>query len=319
MQVKILYHGRCFDGFSSAAVFARFARLHLGARGPLRLQGLSHGAPVPIAPSVFDADLHAIVDFRYSAHPRLDWWFDHHQTAFITAEERAVYEVRHGARHYWDPRAASCAGYMARMLSEHHGFDAAPLAELVRWVDLIDTARFPDARTAVALEAPALQLMTVLEHVEDGPLADRIVAGLAEGDVEGTARLPEIQSRFRPLLAAQQRTITTLRDRMEHLGDVILVDLTPDGADVAYNRFAPYFLAPEATYVVSVLRTRDAAKIGVGTNPWRLEARRHDLAELCRARGGGGHPVVGGVTFPASAIHDAVGVARELAGLLASS
>ncbi len=183
MQVKILYHGRCFDGFSSAAVFARFARLHLGARGPLRLQGLSHGAPVPIAPSVFDADLHAIVDFRYSAHPRLDWWFDHHQTAFITAEERAVYEVRHGARHYWDPRAASCAGYMARMLSEHHGFDAAPLAELVRWVDLIDTARFPDARTAVALEAPQ-RPQHLVDQGRPGLLVE-LAQGVGEQVVEG--------------------------------------------------------------------------------------------------------------------------------------
>jgi nanoRNase/pAp phosphatase (c-di-AMP/oligoRNAs hydrolase) len=38
--------------------------------------------------------------------------------------------------------------------------------------------------------------------------------------------------------------------------------------------------------------------VGVGFNPWRGEARDHDLGALCESFGGGGHAAVGGITLP---------------------
>ena len=32
----------------------------------------------------FDGDENAIVDFKYSPDERLTWWFDHHQSAFLS-------------------------------------------------------------------------------------------------------------------------------------------------------------------------------------------------------------------------------------------
>src|SRR5207244_6084179 len=34
--------------------------------------------------NMFDGDENAIVDFKYSPSERLTWWFDHHQSAFLT-------------------------------------------------------------------------------------------------------------------------------------------------------------------------------------------------------------------------------------------
>ena len=47
--------------------------------------------------------------------------------------------------------------------------------ELVEWADIIDGAQFPDARTAVELAHPALQLMTWVENNQDERL-DAIAA-----------------------------------------------------------------------------------------------------------------------------------------------
>jgi len=38
-------------------------------------------------PNLFDANEKAIVDFSIAAPHGLTWWFDHHQSAFLTAED----------------------------------------------------------------------------------------------------------------------------------------------------------------------------------------------------------------------------------------
>ena len=38
--------------------------------------------------SAFVDGENAIVDFKYSASPKVTWWFDHHQSAFLTPEDQ---------------------------------------------------------------------------------------------------------------------------------------------------------------------------------------------------------------------------------------
>ena len=42
---------------------------------------------------IFDGDENAIVDFKYSSSPRLTWWFDHHQSAFLSPEDAAHFRL----------------------------------------------------------------------------------------------------------------------------------------------------------------------------------------------------------------------------------
>ena len=56
-------------------------------------------------------------------------------------------------------------------------------------------------------------------------------------------------------------------------------------------------------------------KVGVGWNPWG-GPRSHDLGRLCAEHGGGGHPVVGGVTLPAGAVTQGRAVVAALAEAL---
>jgi hypothetical protein len=46
--------------------------------------GMAHKPSQLFEDSLFDGDENAIVDFKYSSNPKLTWWFDHHQSAFLT-------------------------------------------------------------------------------------------------------------------------------------------------------------------------------------------------------------------------------------------
>ena len=101
MKIRILYHDHCFDGAASAAYFSRFMadKFHPGAE--FAYTGMAHTAAQTFDDVLFDGDENAIVDFKYSANPRLTWWFDHHQSAFLSPEdaEERVHHQRRGARH----------------------------------------------------------------------------------------------------------------------------------------------------------------------------------------------------------------------------
>jgi len=88
----------------------------------------------------------AIVDFKYSASPRVTWWFDHHQSAFLTPADQQDFVARQamaaaaeasGIRvaggKFYDPAYVSCTSLIADVARDRFGFDTAPLAELIRW------------------------------------------------------------------------------------------------------------------------------------------------------------------------------------------
>ena len=84
MKLRILYHGNCFDGVSSAAVFTKFYRTAIDPRAEISYTPAMHRAGNAFDRDQFDGDQNAIVDFKYCADERLTWWFDHHQSAFLS-------------------------------------------------------------------------------------------------------------------------------------------------------------------------------------------------------------------------------------------
>ena len=163
MLVRVLHHDHCFDGAASAAFFSRFLedKLYPGAR--FEFTGLAHKADQLFEPSLFDGDVNAIVDFKYSTDPNLTWWFDHHQSAFLTPEDHAHFLKDASGKKMYDPEFRSCTKYIATMVQEKWGYEAPDLAELVHWADIIDGAQYESAASAVALGAPAMQLTLVIE------------------------------------------------------------------------------------------------------------------------------------------------------------
>src|ERR1044072_1020008 len=106
MRLRLLYHGHCFDGVASAAVFTRFYLSRTDAS--VAYAPLLHTAGSPFDETMFDGDENAIVDFKYSPSERLTWWFDHHQSAFLSAEDEAHFRADTSGRKFWDAESKSC-------------------------------------------------------------------------------------------------------------------------------------------------------------------------------------------------------------------
>ncbi len=316
MRLKILYHGNCFDGAASAALFGRFFAWRHGSAPEIAYQPLQHQQGNPFPEGSFDADVHAVVDFRFSPSPRLDWWFDHHQSAFQPAEDRAAFEADRSGQKFWDPRAPSNTGFLRRVAEERFGFRAPELDELCRWADVIDAAAFPSAAAAVRLEEPALRLMTLLEATSDPAVPTRIIEGFARGvPLQDLAAQPWVAGPLGPILARHQGAVEVYRRLARVEGGVVEADLSEAGIESA-NKFIAYDLFPGARYTVVVTQDPKRAKVSVGSNPWAREKREHDISKICERYGGGGHPVVGAVSLRPDRLLDARRMAKEIAGIL---
>ena len=77
--------------------------------------------------------------------------------------DAAHFEQDQSNQKFYDPDFKSCTSFIATIAEERFGFDPAPVADLVHWTDIIDGAMYPDARTAVEMQAPAMKLTMVIE------------------------------------------------------------------------------------------------------------------------------------------------------------
>ena len=316
MRLKVLYHANCFDGCASAAVFGRFYAEREGERLALTtFQPVQHQQGDPFPRGIFDGDVNACVDFRFSPSPDMHWWFDHHASAFQPASDREIFDRDTSGHKFWDPTAPSCTGFIARTLGERFGWAAPDLGELIRWADTIDAARFPSAAVAVRLEEPALRIMTLLEATHDPELPTRLIGVLRSRPLAEIAAQPWVTEPLRPILDRHVLSIETVRKLARMKDGVVEFDLSESGIESA-NKFIAYELFPDARYTVVVSRDRKRSKVSVGSNPWSTVPRSHDIAKICERYGGGGHPVVGGVSLDPDHILDARRVAREIAEML---
>jgi hypothetical protein len=318
VRLRILYHGNCFDGCSSAGVFARFYRERSkGEAMEVDFRPLEHkGDAQAFPPDSFEGDENACVDFRYSQDPRLTWWFDHHASAFQLPGDEAHFRADATGRKFYDPTAKSCTKFMAHIISTKFGFDPKPLQELIEWAEIIDGALFPDARMAVELKEPALRLMTWVENNRDPALADRFIEDLISRPLGDIAADSYVTEPLGPLLAQHAKNIDTIKEVARLDGGVVYFDAADRGI-AAFNKFISYYLFPEARYSVG-LTLGSRAKISVGSNPWSKVPRSHDISKICERYGGGGHPVVGAVSIPRGEIDRAKEIAAEIVAELQS-
>jgi nanoRNase/pAp phosphatase (c-di-AMP/oligoRNAs hydrolase) len=317
MRMRILYHDHCFDGAASAAFFSRFIEAKFHPEAEFLYTGLAHRADQLFEPEMFDGDENAIVDFKYSTDPRLTWWFDHHQSAFLTPEDAEHFRRDTSGRKMYDPSFRSCTKYIATIAREKFGFDAPDLAELVQWADIIDGAQYANAKEAVELGAAAMKLTLVIEGARGSELGQKIIRKMRHESLEAIAADPEIQAIYRPLHERHVRSIDIIRKESICNDGVVFFDLVGQDFE-GYNKFIPYYLFPQSTYTVSVSTSSFRTKVSVGSNPWALRPVKFNLASICERYGGGGHPKVGAISFPIGAIEEARKAAREISAELRS-
>jgi hypothetical protein len=143
MRVKIFYHDHCFDGACSAAVFACFYRRAFDAQTEFSYAGLMHRPGGSFGEMQFDADEHALLDFKFHPSEKITWWFDHHQSAFLTVVDEALFRADTSGRKFFDPSYKSCTKFIADIARDRFGVELPELAELIHWADIIDGAQYP--------------------------------------------------------------------------------------------------------------------------------------------------------------------------------
>ncbi len=311
MKVRVFYHDKCFDGASSAALFSRFYRERIRNDVNFVFSGLLHRAGSLFNEKDFDGDENAIVDFKYSSSPKITWWFDHHQSAFLTPADAAHFEQDQSNRKFYDPDFKSCTSFIATVAQQRFGFDPAPVADLVHWTDVIDGALYPDARTAVEMKAPAMKLTMIIESNQDYAFLPRLIPLLASKPLGEILEQPFVASLLPPLLERHQRSIAILRDRTVLKDGTLFFDVT-DLELEGYNKFVPYYLQPESIYSVGLSKSSFRVKVSVGSNPWAPSPPVVNLAKICERYGGGGHARVGAISFDVTQQEAARKAAQEI-------
>lgn len=324
--MRIFYHDHCFDGACSASLFTRFHRECIGNASAYEYRGLVHRAGSLFDDSDFAGnDENAIVDFKYSASPRVTWWFDHHLSAFLSPADQAAFErdqafAAGASQKFFDPTYISCTALIAHVASTRFGMDVAPLKDLIHWANIVDGARYESAQSAVEMHEPAMKLTLIIESSTDDDLVQRIIPLLTEMSLQQILDQAFVQKLLGPLLEQHRSAIDLIRARAEVKAGVITFDIM-DQPTEGYNKFIPYYLHPDGTYNVGLSRSSFRTKISVGTNPWttRPVSDLVNLAGICERYGGGGHARVGAISFPPDREEEARSAAAEIIAELQSS
>jgi hypothetical protein len=314
-KIKVCYHGNCFDGVSSAAVFSRFYRERVNPGWQFAYQPMMHRAGALFDEAAFDGDENAIVDFKYCNSSRLTWWFDHHKSAFLSAEDEAHFKADTTGKKFLDATYKSCTKFIADTAAQKFGFDSAPLSELVHWANIIDGALYENAAEPVEMKADAFKVALVIENDRDTQLIERIISELQNKSLREVVATPFIAERIAPLYQRHLRAIKIIEQNARVIGPVVFFDVV--GHDMeGYSKFIPYYLHPSVTYSVSVSQSSFRSKISVGSNPWAARPRTHDLAAICERYGGGGHAVVAAISLAPEELETARKIAAEIVGEL---
>ncbi|MGI8555468.1 MAG: phosphoesterase [Pyrinomonadaceae bacterium] len=312
MKLRILYHGNCFDGVSSAAFFTKFYQTKFQS-----LAEIEYGPVMHKAGNFFDKNLlidtgeNAIVDFKYCNDARLTWWFDHHQSAFLNEADEQNFLADTSGKKFLDTSSKSCAEFIARIAREKFDYKDNSMDELVHWAHIIDGALYESAAQCVELRTPALKLMQIIEGEKDAKFVEKIIRDLTEKSLSEVVASPEIQAKLEPILEQHRKTVAEIKQKAVYSKGVVSFDLTDNGRD-GYNKFIPYYFYPQTTYNVALTKSPSRVKISVGSNPWSPRPRTRNIAEICEAYGGGGHAVVGAVSLAPDEIEKGRKFMREI-------
>jgi hypothetical protein len=292
-------------------LFSRFYRERIRSDVEFEFTGLVHRAGALFDEKQFDGDENAIVDFKYSSSPNITWWFDHHESAFLTPSDAEHFEQDQSNRKFYDPAFKSCTSFIAMIAQQRFGFDPTPVADLVHWTDVIDGALYPDAKTAVEMEAPAMKLTMVIESAPDHGFVPNLIPLLASKSLGEILQEPFVAPLLPPLLKRHELSIGILKERTECKDGTIFFDVTDHDLE-GYNKFIPYYLHPESVYSVGLSKSSFRVKVSVGSNPWAPQEPEVNLARICERYGGGGHARVGAISFNVNQHAEAIKASQEI-------
>ena len=259
----------------------------------------------------FDGDENAILDFKYSTSPKITWWFDHHQSAFLTPEDAAHYEQDRSTKKFYDPDYRSCTKFIAHTTRSVLGSIRPQSRTWSTGPTLSTVHSTTSASTAVEMKEPAMKLTMVIESTQDPTFIPRLIPLLSSEPLADILHEPFVAELLPPLLERHKKSIEIIRQHSEAKDGTVYFDVT--GYDLeGYNKFIPYYLHPEVTYSVGLSRSSFRTKVSVGSNPWAPAEPTVNLAKVCERYGGGGHARVGAISFEPNHFDEARAAAKEI-------
>jgi hypothetical protein len=317
MRFVVASHGHCFDGLSSAVLFTRLMHERGMRHASFEYRACGYGTSQQRAEeTLLVGDENAILDYRFSTSPKLTWYFDHHRTAFQSDADRQAFENAHKDQFVYDASYSSCTKLIFDTGRDKLNFSEPKLLPLVKFADIVDSARFASPEQAIDRSDPLMRLVSVVEHYGDDSFYTTMVPELLAKPLIEVANSTLINERYKPLGKKHERFVERVRAKSEVQGRVVFVDLTESMLE-SVGKFVTYALFPDSVYSVLVGVLKGGPKISVGYNPWSGQVLDADISAICARYGGGGHPVVGGISFPANEVERARRVAQEIANELA--
>ena len=306
----LYFHSPCFDGIVSAVLTLDFLE---GSQNWTfnELRAVSYESRSSWLSKPLRKPF-AVVDFLY--HPDADFWADHHQTSFLKPSLKEHYLSQKNPYHIYSSRSGSCAKLLWRVLNGRFKYRNKHFAELVKWADKIDSARYDSVEEAINGSSPAFNITRSLIVNNDPNYCAYLVRQLLQESLDEVGCLPKIVEMSNEAKALAQAGLDRLAKTV-HLEESDIAVFDVDSSNVLINRYAPYHFFPNARYSVGMVRTPETIKITAMRNPWRHFPSVY-LGKVFERFGGGGHRRVGSLLLKSTDAHEAEqlmkGLLREI-------
>ncbi|HLD79053.1 MAG: hypothetical protein A2822_04410 [Candidatus Staskawiczbacteria bacterium RIFCSPHIGHO2_01_FULL_41_41] len=327
MKYRIITHGNCTDGYSSAFVVKRFFNILFDAK--LTDQEIQEIPVLGVQPQDVQAGKvtlssgDIVVDL-----PRTDakifFWCDHHLTTKPSAKLPD--------NHHWKA-TPSCTGFLIDIALEKGATSSKELLEFKKVIDINDSAAYTKKdikecyykRKSYQQQNP-LQKLTMIGsmfNTRDRILNDEIFRTLLTHELGETPLSSPSLWQLNPLMfyKAQLESFEQWRKNVDTYltYDADAKCVVQDDRKAKMNmgvpdRFYSYMKFPEASYNVNlrIIDEEKKCRLGIGSNIFHKERCKVNIGELCQEVGkrfggsGGGHFAVGGAVIKSDKVDEAL-------------
>jgi len=282
-----LYFHNDFDGYASAAIFSKFLKNR--GEGVGGFYPVDHDIKPRWAKLKFNNPT-AIFDFYY--HPKATFWVDHHLTTFIKESWKKDFKK---TKHLnFNPKYNSCCHLTLDILEENFGFrPPAHFRELVRWLDVIDMAKYKSAKQVIDFKDVAIQIGDFIDQARGKRPIIWMIDLLREKSLRQVAANPRVKKGINILKKRREKDLAYFQKHLQIFDEVSFMDISE--VRVPHIDVAPFYLCPDLKHSVTLSREDGLFKISLRTNPWKIKGVRIHLGGVARRYGGGGHKGAAGM------------------------
>lgn len=287
VSFRIIYHGQCLDGVSSAALLADFLN-RIGIT-KIKFQGISYPFSFQWWRNLQPKEHLAILDFRY--HPKANIWLDHHESTFTFSDWQKKYRPKFFI--FYDSSAPSTTGLLYRFLQTHFSFSLNhSWQSYIEKVDICDSFSFTNYQSIIKPRNLAFKLFLLVKEKKN--LEKKLRSLLFRKPIREINRMItkdffDLQKKFRKLLVkiSQISQLTS---------STVILDFCPV-KNPALVKLLVFFLYPEKKYLWLSWQEKDFYHYRIYLNSIRYSAEENKvhLGLLVNKlhKTGGGHKGVG--------------------------